>query len=510
MKRLSVIFFAFLVSVALGEEPQGIKADVELLSGTRQRAQFLGIENDTVKLGGYIKNEFTVVRIAKGQFKSITDAEGRDLLHPEVAMQTSDSVAQDSSKVTVHATDSLEGAPQKRTINSKSILVSFEGSINDSSLLESLDDVVSRMLHEAGFAVERVKRNELDDCDDDICVQQKLSKMGAREIFLGRVEESSHDSLVLELSQAVFEDELPTLYKSKVTVSQKTALGDLLKDGKLNRLLLEARGESVPAPQNVKSFIFVETDPEGATLSRSGDSDICKTPCAFAVGDTGKLTLNAYWNVGEHLWGAQTTIFPIPGDTAKISLKLKPVRPEVQVITTPAGAEIFKGDEEISKRSRSLGKTPAKLYTNEPGMTSLKIRQIGFRDTVIQFYVAPVSETKLNVQMEHLTEYEDLLEQQRWKHDRNMLTLGKVLMSCAVAPVVVGAIFAYLGHKDYEDADDIKDDLQVPGSVHGEEYQKLVKKNRQLVDDGDKKMIIGASLAGSGVVLLGLGLFFAF
>ena len=36
---------------------------VELVTGTKQAAQFLGIQNDTVSLGGTIQGKFTVIRI---------------------------------------------------------------------------------------------------------------------------------------------------------------------------------------------------------------------------------------------------------------------------------------------------------------------------------------------------------------------------------------------------------------------------------------------------------------
>ena len=80
MKKIFLLItIAFIAAFA--KEPEGKYVDVELLSGTHQRAKFLGIENDTVSLGGYIQNKFTVVKIAKKQFKKITDEQGNDLLN---------------------------------------------------------------------------------------------------------------------------------------------------------------------------------------------------------------------------------------------------------------------------------------------------------------------------------------------------------------------------------------------------------------------------------------------
>ena len=71
MKKVFAALALALAAFAFSQQEQGISANVELFSGTKQRAQFLGIENDTVKLGGYVKNQFTVVRIHKDKFKSI-------------------------------------------------------------------------------------------------------------------------------------------------------------------------------------------------------------------------------------------------------------------------------------------------------------------------------------------------------------------------------------------------------------------------------------------------------
>ena len=77
MKKIfSILAIALVAAFA---EPEGKLVDVELLSGTQQRAKLIGIENDTVSLGGYIQNKFTIVKIAKKQFKRIVDEQGNNL-----------------------------------------------------------------------------------------------------------------------------------------------------------------------------------------------------------------------------------------------------------------------------------------------------------------------------------------------------------------------------------------------------------------------------------------------
>ena len=80
MKKVILLLAASLMAHAFAEDPQGMQVMVELVSGTKQKAQFLGIENDTVSLGGYIKNEFTVLKFPKSQFKSILDSLGNNIL----------------------------------------------------------------------------------------------------------------------------------------------------------------------------------------------------------------------------------------------------------------------------------------------------------------------------------------------------------------------------------------------------------------------------------------------
>ena len=106
MKKVIAALAIFLAAFAYSEE-QGVTVNVELVSGTKQRAQFLGIENDTVQLGGYIQNQFTVIRIHKDKFKSIKDESGKDLILDTLATNN-----------TVAATDSANAVPDSTTADS--------------------------------------------------------------------------------------------------------------------------------------------------------------------------------------------------------------------------------------------------------------------------------------------------------------------------------------------------------------------------------------------------------
>ena len=284
---------------------------------------------------------------------------------------------------------------------------------------------------------------------------------------------------------------------------------DAAKDGAIVNLIKKAAGISVPTKRK-RSYIHVETDPESATISRPEKDAICKSPCTFAVTDTGKIEINAYWNVDKHLWGAQTFVHPLPGDTVKVSLKLKRVIPEIKIVSNPVGAEIFPGSEEITRDSKSIGTTPKIVPLTNPGMAHLRLRKEGYRDTLVNFYVAPISEISLDIAMEHLTDFEEIKKQEEWLKQRKVSFIGKVLMGSSVAPIIAGSLLLYLGQKSYDDADDIKAELKMPSAAKGENYNRKKQKNKDLVDTGDRYTIIGGSLIGTGIAVFGLGLFLTF
>lgn len=531
MKRLLATFIFLFTAILWAADPQGVFANVELISGTKQKAQFLGIENDTVQLGGYIKNNFTIVRIAKKQFKSIVDENGNDLLNPKPQQKDSipektdipaDSLAStsnDSTNASVESPTSKDSfLKDLRENNVNAVFFNFKSNglplskEKEESFLANLSNFIFATLKQNSPSGVTADAKIFDDsCDDNICIQTILHQNGVQKIYWGNVSKTAHkDSVSLELTYVLFEDSLPTVYRAEENISLNNFVDDMLSNNKMKFFMARAEGDTTKQEKSLKSYIHVETDPEGASISLAAEYDICKSPCTFAVEDTNKVTLNAYWNVDQHLWGAQATIRPLPGDTAKISLQLKRVNPELKILTAPGGAEIFSGSEEINKRSKAIGKTPNSYPIVEPGMVHFKLRKAGFRDSLVSVYVPPTAGTTINIEMERITDYEELKAQETWQKERTNLFIGKTLMGVSIAPILVGAIFSYLAFLDYDDADTIKKDLESAPSANGANYQAKVDENRDLVKDGDKKLVIGGSLIGSGIALFGLGLFFSF
>ena len=567
MKKIFLLL-AFALTAAFAD-PEGIFVDVELLSGTKQRAKLMGIENDTVSLGGYIQNKFTIVKIAKKQFKTIVDEKGNDLLAAKkVVVGSSSSVVKSSSsslspKVPVSSSSiaspvassssiakpsiassssakqvakpvekavekSVEKPvekpaekPAEKPIEKpvekqaakpvKTVLVAYPADVVDQSVADQFTALTTRLLMEAGEHPQVIRKSDIKNCDDNICIQSELAAYGFRSIYFGEIVSNiKTDSLSLHLTHAFYEDSLPMLHRATVNLSRKAAFSDAITNNKLKNQLLDAQGKDIIKTKLTRSYIHIETDPDGATISRTEKDAICKSPCTFVTTDTAKFTLHAYWNVERHLWGASTNIVPLPGDTVHVSLKLKRVAPEIRILTFPEGASIYKANAPITKRSKAIAQTPEKIPVYNMGTDSLIIRKVGYRDTLINFFVAPVSQIDLKIDLEKLTNYDEIEKQNKWLHDKKMQTLGEAFIGGAAGTILIGSLLMYFAHLDYSDADDIKKDLKIPGAVKGKNFQDKVKENKKLVNQGDNKAIAGGILLGTGAALLGVGLYFYF
>ena len=537
MKKFLFTLLFFGIAWCLAAEMPGVRATVELVSGATQSAQFLGIQNDTVSLGGSIKGHFTVVKIPVHRFKSIVDEQGNSLLPPpdtaavpNAAPASAPSSAPDSSESKDTLTqgdaprdsmnvDSLaQDLPRERTlldsVEGKHIFVSLERRSRDSVLAEQLENLIVRLLKESGTPITIARGASLSFCSDAGCIRDSLFAHGATSVYTGRITAArAPDSVAMQATHYIAEDSTVKTFPAQISLSAIRPFGDALGDSKLSLFVATLQGEKITGagapPKDNKSHIHVETDPEGASIAIHGQEDVCKSPCTFATTDTGKVILYAYWNVNRQLWSAKSTIKPIPGDTAKISLKLKKVRPEIRVSTTPEGAEIYAGSAPLTPRSSPIGYSPNKFPIDLPGLSTVQVRKVGFRDTLVTFFASPTEITDINIELTPITSIQEQIAQDEWQHIRKKNFIGRTLMGTSIAPFLLGALFTYLATVDYDDADRIKDNLNFPASG-GENYKAEVQKNKDLVDSGDRKMIIGGSLLGVGAILLGVGFVLTF
>lgn len=524
MKKLMQFIITLCAAVLLGvttlhaAENQGVYVTVELVSGATQNAHFLGIEQDTVSLGGTIQGKFTVLRIAKDRFKSITDEKGNDLLNGDTGKADPNTDSSTVSSIDTTAADSVEEPRQPTFLDSvegKHIYLALERRSIDSILDVQVSALIVRLLKESGTPVTLAKRTDFGYCRESSCIKDSLKQYGASSVYQGSIlAGASQDSLILQMSHFNLKDSTDKATSAKISLSAINSLTDALGNNKLNHFVKLLQGDSIPKQvAEVKqgpSYIKVDSDPEGASIIIPGKEDICKTPCAFAVADTGKVDVYAYWNVNDQLWGNKSTLRPIPHDTTKISVKLKKVRPELRVFTIPEGAYIYAGSAPLSPSSEHIGKSPDKFPIYSPGNSYIQIRKEGYRDTLVTFFASPTEITDVSVTLHPITNPAEIAQQEEWLKNRRKNFIGKALMGSSIAPIIAGALVTYLGYRNYDDAQKIKDDLKKPASFNGANYQAKVQENHDLVHRGDRKIIVGGSLIGAGVLMLGAGILLTF
>ena len=522
MQKFILIFIFLWALTAYAAENQGIRATVELITGAQQTAQFLGIQNDTVSLGGSIKGQFTVVRIPTSRFKTITDEQGNDLLHSGAPQTTTENgqaenVSTETGTSSVQETDIAEPhiPSDLDTLEGKHIYIPLERRTSDSALAEQLDNLIIKLIKESGTPITLFRQDAIAECIDAACIRDSLAAHKAASAYTGRITAArTQDSLTVQASHFVFGDSTAKNANASVQVNLSAihSLSDALANNKLENFVKTLQGEKVSKQQTLatgKNYIHVETNPEGANIAIHGKEDICKSPCTFATLDTGKIILYAYWNVNNQLWSTKTALRPIPGDTAKISLKLKKAKPELRVTTVPSGAEIYAGSSPVTAKSEPIGYSPNKFTIYEPGLSTVQIRKAGFRDTLVTVFASPTEITDINVTLTPITSLQEQIAQDERESIRKRHFIGNTLMGTSIAPLLLGALFTYLATVDYDDADAVKNELDRPASG-GENYQKKVQKNKDLVEKGDRKMVIGGSLIGAGVLLFGIGLVLTF
>ncbi len=500
MKKISAILFFVFSGLATGEFRHGFPLSVTLVSGISQRAEYLGSSGDTLFLGGFVADTFTVVKLQRERILSLADSAGTPLTFAEAdsifqANRTSDSLSANSPE-------------NVQDLSGKVLVFPIFRRAIDSALAERLYDLEFQVLKESGERVLKVSASDFPKCQDSPCIARDAKERGAIAVWTSEIRPARHqDSLDILLHRFLLESKSQS--SERLTVSSRLATGELLAENRFLALVQKVQGTYREPPQkkSSKSFIFVETYPEGANLSRKGEDVICQTPCAFAVADTGKVELEAYWNVEKTLWANKATVRPIPGDTTKINMHLKRVKPEVEIRTIPSGAKIFY-ETEISPSSRPIGKTPKTLFSEEPGPASIHLWKEGFRDSVVEFYVNATTRTQLEIQLSPLATDEERKAQAVFETVQKRIFWGHLALGTAIAPAIAGGILLYIAEKDRDKAKSIKKELDMPSSGGGKNFQTLLDRNHRYADRakteryvGTGFLVLAGGLLAAGVVL---------
>jgi len=534
MKKMIFLVSLILTGIAFSQNGTGVRAKVELVSGVVQYAQFLGIHQDTVSLGGNIQGKFTIIKLTKNRFKSIVDENGVDLLNPPAAQTEVTVVKEDSTQTTVNSdiqanadssstidstasSEEVQASEQEQkptfldSVQGKHVFVALERRSIDSALAAQVTPILMQLLKESGTPLTFAERTDFGYCREASCIKDSLTRYGAASLYQGTIAAAAHqDSLILQVTHSNLSDSSAKTNSARITLSVFKGLSSAISNNKLGNFVKLLKGESIPRKTRPVSYIKMESDPEGATITVPGKDEICRTPCTFATLDTSKTDIYAYWNVNDQIWAIKKTIHPIPEDTTKISVKLKKAKPELRVFTVPEGAYIYAGSTPLTPRTSHIGKSPNKFPINEPGTSYIQIRKEGYRDTLVSFFASPTEVTNVNVTLTPISNPVELELQKQWVKERKKSFVGKVLMGSSVAPILAGALLTYLGTQDYNDAQAIKDQLKIPASLNGEHYQAKVKENHDLVKKGDRKIIAGGSLVGTGLLMFGIGILLTF
>ncbi len=543
LNRFVVCCTLLLTGFALARLPQkGESVLVELHSGISQKATFLGVESDTVFLGGYIKNELSIVKVPVTSFKTIRSAQGENLrLEDSLSEQTlsfvnSDSLnTKDSATLTpsnnqVSPSDSvmpeLSALPDNSALKLSTFIIPFNRRPIDSTFALSSETLIFSLLHEAKKNPKMLRDDFLEGCRDPGCFREKIKELpdslaekinqDSLAVLFGEIQANHNDSLELTLLY------FPTLQtepeETKMYLAAKSPLLNTLQYNKLSNalnLLLKrdtialSKTDTIYKNPNI-GYIRVETDPEDAILSHAHGDAICRTPCAFATQDTGIVELYAYWEVHSEIWARNIRLRVLPGDTAKIATHLKRVKPSVTINSSPEKVDVFLPADSNDIFATSLGRTPTLLPVQNVGPTALHFSKAGFRDTTVHFYMMPSEKNKLNVTLQPLTLPADIEADQQKRRAQKHRKIGITLMGSAVIPAILGTTFILLGQKDYDEAERLKKELENPHVQNGEAYNKKLQKNKDRAERGDIRTGIGIAGLALSAGLLGVGFFIAF
>ena len=501
-KHLAILLLALSSLFAQVPKGSGIPVSVTLVTGVSQNAEYLGSTADTVFLGGTIADTFTVVKILENRISLMLGESGDTL-----SKARADSILQN---IPANETAKAVQPDTLPDISGKALVFPVFRRAIDSALAERLRDLEAQLLTEQGDRVQKVSTSDFPDCKDSPCIAAEAEKRNAQSVWTAEITPAAHqDSLEIRIHRFLVREKAQS--SEHLTVSSKNATGELLSENRFVECLQKVKGIRPKAKKEVslQSFISVETDPEGANLAIKGKDILCQTPCTFPLTDTGKVQLEAFWDVDRTLWANRATIRPVPGDTAHVNMHLKRVVPEVEIRTVPSGARIF-GEAEIDPSSRPIGKTPKKLFSEEPGPAQIRLWKEGFRDSVVNFYINATEKTVLEIRLDSIRNPEELKKQEVFRTIQKRIFWGHLSLGCAIAPAVAGGILLYLAEKDRDKAKSIKKELEMPSSGGGKNFTSKVRENHRYADRSKNERIVGTGFLVLAGGLLGAGLILSF
>ena len=157
-----ISFLLVFVSLIWAIDPQGPTVYVELNSGTKQKAQYLGSIQDTVILGGYIQNSYTKIKLPKSAFKSILDSTGQSLFKTENELSS-----KESASTIEKAEASVEEKVEAISLKNKTVLIPLIRRGIDSVLAERLLHLTVELLQEQNKSIEITPLSFFSNCKEN-------------------------------------------------------------------------------------------------------------------------------------------------------------------------------------------------------------------------------------------------------------------------------------------------------------------------------------------------------
>jgi len=484
---------------------------VELQSGVKQKAWYLGMQNDSVVLGGQVNGQETSVKLPRSRFVKILvlpDSTPLVLDTPKTAPVNIPAPVTSIDTLTQNSAITVEPEPDPWMGHLIIVPPDLQGV--DTNWRQGLQTLTSQLLRERG-KLPVISLNAQDiahfaNMEELINHLRKIKAMG----LLGTQGKARGDSL-----QIVFRviwtlgDSIHSQQASKGTRGDWSRW---LLSNEPWQALEKAIGQNLlPHAPDVllrkTATIYVETDPEGAQVSIGNEMQTCKAPCRIPIhSDTAShVLLWASWKVENHLWSSKANIYVAPGDSLKTLMKLEPAHAFIQLTSQPANAEIYPASEPWSPSIRPWGQTPFLLSDFEPGIQAWRISARGYRDTIVELIPDPTSGTQIHVTLHPLLDPNLLAQQNNQFLAQRRNLLGKSLVGASIGPFLLGGTLLWLAQNDFHKAETIKKNLAEPSSASGPNYLAQVKANKDAVQNGRNKVIIGSSLTGLGLLLSTIG-----
>lgn len=267
--------------------------------------------------------------------------------------------------------------------------------------------------------------------------------------------------------------------------------------------------EEEPIYPEGKANLFVSSVPDSCRLFINGEDLELVTPDTIRNIKPGKYTIS----IVKHLkdvdwWGAKTV--KINGDSLnRVSIPLDRPQTRLTIATIPEAVEVY-FDKQPTESIMPEYMTDVVIDDVEPSLKAvIYLRKMGYLDTAIVTEIKAFMPNPINVEMQTVDNLSVVEMQREYNEERTKRWWGRGILWSSIVPFVAGGVLWYFAEQDWSDAADKKDSYDL-SAFESEDTRQLVKDNKELNDNGDKKAGVAIGLGALGLGLLAVGFVFAF